>query len=115
MLQTIQRVWQTGRGDDILLRILLLRNTQVIMTKVLTPLSSLMIGQYWGEGVAAPCFNYYPMNADGVTPEKPLDPKTLHARLVEEVSNALGSLGSNKEVLSQMKTFIEKDIPPFPN
>jgi hypothetical protein len=70
---------------------LLLRNVHVIMTHVLTPIANILVQQKLSGGgsgaVAAPCFNYFPLKANG-EPEDPLEPVKLHKALVDAVSSA---------------------------
>jgi hypothetical protein len=114
-LQTIQRVWKTGRGaDEIVLHLLLLRNIHAIMTNVLTPLAVMLIHQELGQDdlVAAPCFNYYPIKDDG-KPGDPLEPKKLHVKLVQLLAiAALATTNSDERAsLEQIIPYVKTKIP----
>jgi len=118
LLQTIQRVWETGQEPaQIVLRLLLLRNIHAIMTHILTPIASILVRQKLtdpDDGLfAAPCFNYYPLKDDG-TPEPPLQPETLHTALlrkVDEARRAITTLNDVEKLLGDMHDYIKKKIP----
>ncbi|KAF9504781.1 hypothetical protein BS47DRAFT_1490060 [Hydnum rufescens UP504] len=118
MFQTIQRVWKTGRrADEIMLRMLLLRNVHVIMTHVLTPIANILVQQPLTNPtnglVAAPCFNYFPLNDNG-TPRDPLAPAELHRVLVAAVSSARDASPSDqvRASLEHMRKYIDTKIKP---
>jgi len=114
-LQTIQRVWTTGRKPaEILLRLLLLRNVHAIMTHILTPVADILVVQELTDNfVAAPCFNYFPSRDNGM-PEASLEPRALHGKLLEQVSSARDASPTVevKKLLEEMRGYIEKKIPP---
>jgi len=120
MFQTIQRVWKTGRrANEIMLRMLLLRNVHVIMTHVLTPIANILVHQEWYPNstllpiAAAPCFNYFPLNDDG-TPRDPLAPAALHAALVSAVSSARDASPTDqvRASLAHMGNYINTKVKP---
>jgi len=102
LLQNIQRVWQTG---DIPTRRLLIRNIHALMNNVLNPLAELLIQQPWGvnHGVAAPCFNFYPMKPGFPT----LEPNELHAAIGVELADA-STAGTKASVPSEQIAMLDR-------
>ncbi|KAJ3568663.1 hypothetical protein NP233_g5565 [Leucocoprinus birnbaumii] len=84
LLQTIQLVYET---NDVSNRLILLRNIHGLMSNVIMPLSELIVQQSYGDGCAAPCFNYYPMF--GLVAGTPLVPIKLHGCLTDEIAGAI--------------------------
>jgi hypothetical protein len=123
-LQTIQRVWQTGRDPEkIVLRLLLLRNVHAIMTNLLSPIANILLDQKLDTGdpeddlVAAPCFNYFRFNTDGPDKDKPGAPKTpkeLHESLYRLAYYASRDSPTEdvKKSLKEIQVYITNKIPP---
>jgi hypothetical protein len=112
-LQTIQRVWETGREPDkIELRLLLLRNIHAIMTHILTPIADILVQQPLtnpSDGrVAAPCFNYAPRGGSASKPE------SLYYML-KFLANKAAQASPDKDMkalFDQMKDYMEQKLAP---
>ena len=92
----------------------LITNIHAIMTEVLTPLANILVAQNLkDDNVAAPCFNYYPLDAQGEL-LAPLGPKALHSALLKLVSDAHGFAPNTHEPsLRQVAYEVEKMTPTF--
>ena len=89
------------------------------MSNVLTPLAEILVQQGRnGDGVAAPCFNYYPMTskADGedLIPCPVLAPKELHKQLSNKIKAALyaATAVQEKSTLERIRLYIDENIKP---
>jgi len=106
LLQTIQRVWKTGE-DKVVLRVLLLRNIHAIMTNIVTPLAHILVTlKLNNDTVAAPCFNYYPID------KKPLDHQQLWDDLNKIVKSAISATpDGGRAELESILDYLDK-VPP---
>jgi len=93
------------------------------MSNVLTPLAEILVQQDWnGNGVAAPCFNYYAMTGtvdatDLTSSPAPLAPKELHKQLsnrMKAAANAatMAAAVHQKSTLERIGLYIDENIKP---
>jgi hypothetical protein len=91
------------------------------MTDLLTPVANILIQQKLDtedDLVAAPCFNYYPLNVDDGpdkgTPKTQKDPRGLH-RSLQDLANAASRISPTdalRESFRAMQVYIKNKIPP---
>ena len=89
------------------------------MNNVLTPLAEILLQQDWGNGVAAPCFNYYAMTGEVGKAQLtfslvPLTPEELHEQLGNRMKDAANAASDDEEkvTLERIERYIDNNIDP---
>ena len=80
LLKNIESIWDVNSNIP---HSGLFINIRRIMSDVLTPLANILVLQPFGDGCAAPCFNYYTKGG------RPLTLTQLHSALQEELEGAI--------------------------
>ena len=87
------------------------------MTNVVSPIGHILVHQDLQNAKtqnAAPCFNYYPLDANN-DPLSPLSPTDLYNHLVKRLEDAADVSPTEKKKLLQIADYVKNKVPPNPS